>query len=136
MQNYEFLPHTAEIKFKAYGKTISEVYQNAVLAVTSFIAKDNEIKPKKAKVVQISGTDKENLLYKLIEEQISLVDTENFITAKAQISVLGNNLKVEFFGDKASNYKDLDEIKSPTYSEIYVKETESHNWEVQMVLDV
>ncbi|MFH1801860.1 MAG: archease [archaeon] len=136
MQNYEFLPHTSEIKFRAHGKTLNEALENAVLAVASFIAKDNETKPKKAKIVQVSGTDKENLLYKLIEEQISLIDTENFLTAKAQISVLGNNLKVEFFGDEASNYKGLGEIKSPTYSEIYVKETENHNWDVQMVLDI
>jgi len=135
MKKYEFLPHTADIKFKAYGKTLNEVFKNAVLAVTSFIAGDNKIKPKKAKTIQISGTDKENLLYKLIEEQISLIDTDKFLTAKAQISVLGNNLKVEFLGDETSNYKGLGEIKSPTYAEMHVKKT-AKGWEVQAVLDV
>ncbi|MBU0977638.1 MAG: archease [Nanoarchaeota archaeon] len=136
MEKYEFLPHTSEIKFKSYGQTLNEAFENAVLAVASFIAKDSEIKPKKARVAQISGTDKENLLYKLIEEQISLIDTESFITAKAQIQVLGNNLKATFYGDDTTNYNGLGEIKSPTYAEIYVKETENHNWEAQMVLDV
>ncbi len=136
MEKFEFLPHTSEIKFRAYGSTLNEVYENAVLAVASVIAKDNSLKPAKAKTLQIAGTDKENLLYKLIEEQISLIDSENFVTAKAEIQVLGNNLKITFYGDDAKNYSGLDEIKSPTYAEIYVKETPEHRWELQMVLDV
>lgn len=136
MDKFEFLSHTSEIKFKAYGQTLNELFENAILAVVSFIAKDNKIKPAKAKTFNIPGSDKENLLYKLIEEQISLIDTENFLTVKSQIQVLGNNLKVTFYGDRASNYSGLDEIKSPTYSEIYVKETPEHHWEAQMVLDV
>lgn len=136
MKKFEFLPHTSEIKFKAYGQTLNEVFENSVLAVASFISKENEVKPSKGKPVQIAGTDKENLLYKLVEEQISLIDTDNFLAVKAQIQALGNNLKVEFFGDKASKYNGLDEIKSPTYSETYVKETPEHHWEAQMVLDV
>jgi SHS2 domain-containing protein len=135
MEKFIFLPHTSEIKFKAYGKTFSEVLENAVLAVASFIAKDNKIKPKKAKTISVHGSDKENLLYKLIEEQISLVDTENFVTAKAEIQVLGNNLKVIFYGDDAENYHGLDQIKAPTYAEIHVKEIQGF-WETQMVLDV
>ncbi|MBS3077609.1 archease [Candidatus Pacearchaeota archaeon] len=136
MEKFIFLSHTSEAKFKAYGKTFNEVLENSVLAVASFIAKGNSVKPKKAVAADIHGLDKENLLYRLIEEQISLVDTKNFVTAKAEIQALGNNLKVTFYGDDAKNYKGLDEIKAPTYSEIQLKENSSHIWEAQMVLDV
>lgn len=135
MEKFLFLPHTSEVKFKAFGKTINEVFENASLAVSQFISKDQTIKPKKARTFQIAGTDKENLFYKLIEEQISLVDTENFISAKAEIQILGNNLKVTFYGDDAKNYKGLDHVKAPTYSEVFIKEANGA-WEAQMVLDV
>lgn len=136
MEKFEFISHTSEIKFRAWGKTLNEVLENAVLAVSAFIAKDNKIKPKKARTLEVHGTDKENLLYRLIEEQIALIDTQNFVVAKAEIQVLGNNLKVTFYGDETKGYKGLDEIKAPTYSEIYVKEKTGGEWEVQMVLDV
>ena len=32
MKTYEFLPHTADVKFLAYGKTLEEAFQNAALA--------------------------------------------------------------------------------------------------------
>jgi SHS2 domain-containing protein len=135
MEKFVFLPHTSEVKFKAYGKTLSEVFENAVLAVASFIAKDNVIKSKRAKTIPVHATDKENLLYNLVEEQISLIDTENFVAAKAEIQIFGNNLKVTFYGDDAENYHGLDQVKAPTYSEIYVKEIHGF-WELQMVLDI
>lgn len=136
MKQFEFLPHTAEVKFRAYGTTLSEAFENTVLAISSFIAKENTIKPKAGKVVSISGTDKENLLYNLVEEILNLLDVENFVVARANITVLGNNIKAEFYGDDAADYQGLDYIKAPTYAETYVKETADHHWEIQMVLDV
>lgn len=136
MQKFEFLPHTADIKFRAQGSTLGEAFENAVAAVASFIAKENKIAAARALTLNVAGTDKDNLFYKLIEEQISLLDSDNFVVTKAKITLLGNSLRVEFYGDDAFKYKGLDHIKSPTYAEISVKENSSHKWEVQMVLDV
>jgi len=136
MEKYQFLEHTADIKFKAFGKTLNEAFENTALAISEIIAGENKIKPKKGITKNISGDDKENLIYNFIEEIVTLLDSENFLTAKAEVNVLGNNLKATFYGDDASNYKGLDHIKSPTYAEMYVKETENHNWEIQAVVDV
>ncbi|MBI2452127.1 archease [Candidatus Pacearchaeota archaeon] len=132
---YEFLEHTADIKFRAYGKTLNEVFENAVLAVSEYLSKGQKIKPKKGKIMNVSGRDKESLLYNFLEEIISLLDTENFIVVKAHVMLRGNNLRAEIYGDSASNYNSLDQIKAPTYSEMYIKETK-HGWELQAVMDV
>jgi SHS2 domain-containing protein len=136
MEKFIFLPHTADIKFKAYGKTFAEALENSVLAVSKILAGENSIKPKKGIKIEVHGSDKENLFYNLVEEIVSFLDTENFITARAEIQVLGNNLKATIYGDDAENYKGLENIKSPTYAEIQVKETKEHGWEIQMVVDV
>ena len=138
---YEFLDHTADIKFKAFGKTINEVFENAVLAVSSVIS-DGKIHSVKGKTINVTGNDQESLLYNFIEEILYLLDAEDFVTCKAVVTIRGNNLKADLYGDKASKYNGLEHVKSPTYAEMHIKKiknnkkNESDYWEIQMVLDV
>lgn len=132
---YKFLEHTADLKFQSEGKTLDETFENAVLAVSDYLSRSSQIKPVKAKVIAISGTDLKSLFYNLLDELIYLLDAENFIVAKAKIKIQGFHLDAELFGDKASDYKDLDHIKAATYAEMFIKKTKS-GWKAQAVLDV
>ncbi len=132
---YEFLEHTADIKFRAYGKTLNELFENAVLAVAAYVGKGEKIHPRKARRIEVHGTDIENLLYSFLDELIYLMDAEKFVTAKAEVFVRGNNLTAELYGDAATQYEGLDAIKAATYADMYVKKT-SKGWELQVVLDV
>ncbi len=132
---YQFLEHTADIKFQAYGKTLSEVFENSVLAVKEYISRGEKIKSTKGKIIEVSGTDLESLFYNFLDELIYLLDAENFIATKAKITIRGYNLHAELYGDNASNYKDLDHIKAATYAEMYIKKTPK-GWIAQAVLDV
>mgnify|MGYP006451174011 FL=1 len=40
MKNYEFLEHTADEKFRAYGKTLEEAFINAALATAKIMTDD------------------------------------------------------------------------------------------------
>jgi|SRR3989344_5123310 len=132
---YEFLEHTADIKFKAYGKTLEEAFENTTLAISEYLSREEKISSKKGKTITIHGTDLENLLYNFLDEIIYLLDAENFLVAKAEVKILGNNLKATLYGDDSKNYKDLDHIKSPTYAEMHVKKS-NKGWEIQAVMDV
>lgn len=132
---YRFLEHIGDIKFQAYGKTLNDVFENSVIAVSAYISRGKKVKSSKGKIIDVSGNDIESLFYNFLDELIYLIDAENFIAAKAKITVRGNNLHAELFGDSASNYKDLDQIKAATYAEMHVKKTAS-GWEAQAVLDV
>ncbi len=132
---YQFLEHTADIKFQVYGKTLNEVFENAILAIAEYLSRGQKIKPSKGRIMSVSGTDYESLFYNFMDEIIYLLDAENFITTKAKVTIRGYNLQAELFGDKASNYKDLDHIKAATYAEMYIKKTDN-GFEAQAVLDV
>lgn len=133
---FEFLEHTSEVKFRAYGKDLQEVFSNVVLAFSDFVSKGKGIKSRKAKVVEVFGENKENLLYKFLEELIYLLDVENFVVAKAEIFFRGNNLKAEIYGDDAKNYKGLDYVKAATYSEMKIVEKTREDWIAEVVIDV
>ena len=132
---YRFLEHTGDIKFQVNGKTLSEIFENSALALSDYISRGKKIKPRKGKIVEVSGTDMESLFYNYLDELIYLLDAENFVIAKAKITIRGFNLHAELYGDNASDYKDLDSIKAATYAEMYIKKTKS-GWEAQAVLDV
>lgn len=134
MQKFEFLDHTADIKFKAYGKNMNEVIENCALAFSSYIANEQKIKPIKVKIIDVKGDDKESLLYNFLDELIYLIDAENFLVTKAGVTVRGYKLHAELYGDDASKYN-LKQIKAATYAEMYIKQ-DLKGWEAQVVLDV
>lgn len=135
MRKFRFLPHTSEVKFKAYGKTLDNAFENAALALSQVIAKENKIRNTAKKEIKVRGENKENLLYSFLEEILYLFDAEHFIVAKAEVKINENNLKATLYGDDSSNYKSLGEVKAITYSEMQIKKVSS-GWEVQVVVDV
>lgn len=132
---YNFLEHTADIKIKSYGKSLNQAVENLVLAISSYLGKGKNIKSMQKKIVEIEGGDEKNLIYKLIDEIIFLLDAENFIVSKAKIKIVGDKLKVEFSGDDSTKYKSLGHIKAATYAEMEIEQTKK-GWEVQAVVDV
>ncbi|MBU0466694.1 MAG: archease [Nanoarchaeota archaeon] len=132
---YTFLPHTADIKFKAYGKTLNQAFENAALAISKILAKENKVKTNITKDIELEGIDQKSLFYNFLEEIIFLFDAEHFIVSKASIKITKYKLTAKLKGDNASNYQGLDHIKAATYAEMHIKKTQK-GWEVQAVVDV
>jgi len=139
-KNYEFLTHTADIKFCAWGDTLEEAFGAAACALLESMTKEH-IKPKVKKSVGVDGDDLESLLYNFLEEIIYLVDAENLIIGgveNMEISkedVGGYILKCDLLGDDAQNYDIGEHIKAVTYNDMEIKEGE-RGWEITVVLDV
>lgn len=131
---FEFLDHTADIKVRVHGRTLNEIFANSVKAISQYVSGDQKIESKKGKVMEVKGTDNESLLYNFIDEILYLIDAEYFIPVKAEITLRGNNLKAELYGDSTKKYN-LDHIKSATYAEMSIKKLKD-TWEAIFVLDV
>jgi len=136
---YEFLEHTADLKFRAYGKTVGETFENSVLAFAEIIGKGGGIAERVKRKGEVFGSDKKNLLYNFLDELIYLLDAEGFVASRGELKVGKDGeklvLKGVLFGDEASRYKDLDHIKAATYSEMRVGKVKGQ-WFVQAVVDV
>jgi len=135
---YQFLPHTADIKFKAFGNSIEEVFSNSALAIKEIMHK-GEVKSKKRKKIVVTGHDKENLLYEFLEEFLFLVETEGFLLSEIVDMEISEDdeeyrLTCELVGD-SGDYEIEEHIKAITYSDMYVKEHDG-KWIAQVVVDV
>lgn len=135
---YKFLEHTADIKIKLFGSSLSNVFENAALAVSEFLSRGEKIKNQKVKKIKIKGEDYESLMYGFLDELVYLLDAKYFVVAKAKVKIDKKLFVLEgkLFGDNASNYENLDHYKAATYTEMYIKQKPDKSWEAQVVLDV
>lgn len=134
---YEFIEHTADIQFKAYGESIEESFKNAAEALIYSICHD-KIEGSIEKKIKIKGRDFESLLYNFLEELIVLFDSEQFILSRIKNIKINKEtfeLEAELIGDNSKNYEIYSHVKAITYSEMFVKE-ENGKWISQVTLDV
>ena len=136
IKKFEFLEHTADIKFRAYGKSLNELFESCSMALSSYLAKENKISSKIKKQISIEGQDIKSLLYKFLDEIIYLLDAESFIISKSKVDIKNNKLNAVLHGDNVENYHGLDHIKAATYAEMYIKQKKDKTWEAQAVMDV
>jgi len=133
---YQFLEHTADIKFQAFGENMDEVFKNSALALKETICGKKKIKEAKKKIVKVIGKDLESLLYNFLEEILYLLDADNFIISKVKnLKISEFELKAVLVGDNIKNYKFTNKVKAVTYNEMFINEKKG-NWISQVVLDV
>ncbi len=127
---FEFLEHTADVKFLAYGKTLEEGFANCVLATTAVMTDLSKVQAKIEKKIHVSALLKRTLLYEFLQELVVLLDTEGFIAcrvSKIQITEhheknKGYLLDATLLGDCADHYDVHTAVKSVTYSDMFIKE--------------
>jgi SHS2 domain-containing protein len=126
-EKFRFLPHTADIKFRAYGRDIEEAFENSAYALIEIMCKD-KVRDTLVTKMRVVGKDYESLLYNFLEEFLFLIDSENFILNKInRISKIRENkdgdyeITADLSGDNAKNYDFSNNVKAITYHEIFVK---------------
>jgi len=134
---YEFLPHTADVKFRAYGKSMEEAFSNAALALTEVITDYTKVEPKVKRVIEIESEDEKSLLYDFLEQFLILLDSENFLlNSVKEIEIKDNKLKAIVLGDTdLDKYKTETHIKAVTYQEMEIRK-EKGRYMLQVILDI
>ena len=135
---YQFLEHTADVKFRAEGLTIEEMFSEAAKALSETIRGNIKILEQKEESFEVTGTDMEVLLYNFLEEFLFLLDAKDFLMSSIKsVEVDRENFKIRcvVVGDSAEKYKFTNDVKAVTYSEMFLKE-ERGKWICQVVLDV
>jgi len=136
-KQFEFLDHTSEAKFRAYGKTLEECFKNSAKALFSIMVDLDKVKPKLNFTFEVEGEDLKSLLFDFLEELIILKDSEGFLLKeiKVEINQKDNKLKANCSGDKIGSYETGADVKAVTYDEMKVEEN-NEGWLVQVVVDV
>jgi SHS2 domain-containing protein len=140
-QKYKFLPHTADAKFQAFGKTLEEAFENSAYALTDIVTDHRKVKSKVKRVIEIESEDRKALLYDFLEKLIVLIDTDGFLISKVEEVKIkqvdrGFEMRAKLSGDDViENYSIKTAIKAATYQEMEIEE-ENGAVMIQAVLDI
>ena len=137
---YEFLPHTADVKFRAYGNTLEEAFSNAALALTDIIVDPESVKAKVRKTIEVESEDEKALLYDFLEQFLILLDIEGFLLHKVEKLEIKKNdkfhLQATVVGDnKPESYETKTHVKAITYQEMEIKK-QNNKYIIQVVPDI
>lgn len=140
MERFRILPHTADGKFQAYGKTLEEAFGNAALALASLMWDWSAIEPKIRHSVHVTGVDREQLLVKYLGEVVFLFETQQFLLGRVDGLRIrpqpdGFGLEAVFAGETLAPSHELHgDVKAVTYSDLKIEECDGFT--VQVVVDM
>ena len=125
MKTYELIDHTADVGIKAYGKTLSEAFENAAKGMFDIITDSSEIESIGQYDIELEAPDLEQLLVDWLSELLFLNSAKNLVFGffKVEIDEKKNKLSAKIFGEKytVSKHKIGAEIKAVTYHMLEVR---------------
>lgn len=138
-KKFKFIDHTADIMFRAEGKSLEEAFVSSAMALREVMFGDLKVKSSEKRQIRVDGKDEESLLMDFLEEFLFMLDAEDFIISEIKnLKIIRKGrfiIEAEVYGDKASKYKFTNDVKAITYNQMEVKE-EKGKVVTQVVLDV
>jgi len=121
-RDFEFLEHTADAYIAAYGKDLTEAFENAALAMFHVMTEVEKVNPKIEDYVEVEAHDEYALLYNWLEALLVKFEIKRTLFSKFEVSDLrktsnGFRLKAKIFGEKYDPKKHPQKVgvKAVTY---------------------
>lgn len=138
MKTYEFFEHTADVGLKAYGKNLSEAFENAAKGMFDIITDNSEMESVGQYDIKVEAPDLEQLLVDWLSELLFLNTSKGLVFGffKVELDEEKNHLSAKVFGEKysISKHKIGTEIKAVTYHMLEVKNKRPYH--VQVLFDI
>ncbi len=136
MKQYELIEHTADVCIKAYGKTVSETFENAAIGMFDIITDKSTIEPIGQYDIQLKAPDLEQLLVDWLSELLFLNGAKNLVFGTFDVIVEKNHLSAQVLGEEfdSPKHKKGVEIKAVTYHMLEVRNKKPYY--VQVLFDI
>lgn len=139
---YEYLYHIADAKFRAFGLTIEEAFENAALALFNVMIDTSNLLASEERRVELTSPDIKMLLVDWLSELLYLFEVDEIIFSEFRIERIektgeGFSLKGIALGVPIdlSNHKFDTQVKAVTLHELEVEQDETGRFRVQVVVD-
>jgi SHS2 domain-containing protein len=126
-RGYETLEHTADAYLAAYGKDLSEAFENAAAAMFNVMTEIEKIRPTVEDEVEVSGEDEYALLYDWLEALLLRFELKGMLYSEFKVLQLnqgshGFELKAELRGERFDPKRHLQKvgIKAVTYHQMEI----------------
>lgn len=139
---YEYLDHTADAKYVAYGKSLSELFRNCAIATFAIITDTEQVAPKLRFPIRFKAKSKEAALFDFLDQLLFLLDTEGFLLRDCEEIRVTRNCDSTYWvtctavGDHHKGYDVSCNVKAVTYNEMEIRYRDGGGFEAQVVVDL
>jgi SHS2 domain-containing protein len=135
---YKILPHTADLRLKAYGENLEELFQNAALGLARVLCKDAEKKLKFARGAEKVGAEADGaevLLVNFLNQILSLSNINKKVYPKVKILYLSpQKVEAQISGISVGGFDE--DVKAVSYHGVKIEEDKNGFLEAPVILDI
>jgi SHS2 domain-containing protein len=144
--DFEIESHTADLKIRAYGKTIQELFKNALVGMFQAIGpQSSDCRKKNGRLIctnlpaqrslKVTAENENDLLINFLSEALYLSDVHNEAYLDATIKSLSENaIQATLHGISITRFEI--EIKAVTYHAVHIEKLEDGTWTTAIVFDI
>ena len=141
MRRFDWVEHPSDVGFRAYGRTISEAFENAALALFEIMVDTSLVRGEIERTITVKAEDLEALLYDWLDRLIAIRDSEGLVFSefKVEISEVADGflLTAKARGEKfdPNRHPERTSVKAMTYHMMEIGK-KNGEWFVQAVVDI
>lgn len=138
MNEYEILEHTADIGFRAWGPSPSELFRNAARAMMAIATEPETLSGFEERELETRGGDYPDLMVNWLSEVLYLFDTNKFAARDFRVDdIAADRLRATLIGEPREPERHPWEliIKAVTYHQLKVEQQNSR-WQAEVFLDI
>lgn len=138
---YEYLDHPADVQIHSWGKTFSDVFEQAAIGMFGYMTDLNTVVHDREETVTATGHDLQSLLFNFLDECLFAFSAETFICA-CMVNItefdLENFSVTATLGGETfdlSKHPQGTEVKAITYSNMQIFNKEDR-YECYVIIDI
>lgn len=140
-KKFEYLEHTADVKFRAYGNSLEEAFASAAEAMFSSMIDLSTVLPERELAISLEAESLEDLLYDWLSELLFHFDANYIIFKKFEVEkIFESNGKFLIEARVSGEQIDLEkhkfhlQVKAVTFHDMQIIRS-NNRWEIQVLLD-
>jgi SHS2 domain-containing protein len=135
---YELFEHTADLGLRVRAPDLNTLFAEAALCLFSAVVENlNSVRPEVRQTFELSGDDREYLLFDWLRELLYRLDAEHMAFSKFEVRVRDDGLSATAWGEKLDPERHplSHEVKAITYHELKVQQT-ADGWLAEVIVDI
>ena len=135
--SFEFIDHTADTGIRVEAPTLEDLFETAGLAFTEVVTSAESLDCSVERRFKLEEDDIETLLVSWLQELLYLLDTEDLVFARFQVTLHDCSLEATAWGEVFDPDRHMikTEIKAVTYHQLEVAESDQ-GWQAQVIFDI
>jgi len=139
MKQFEFLDHTADVQFLAYGKNLNELFENSALALFESMIDTDTIESKMEYTASVNSENIERLLFLWLSELVFIFDSKKYVFKSFNVDINKKDEEYSLIGKIKGEKIDIkkhkfnSEVKAATYHNMEINK--NGIYKAKVVLD-